>query len=103
MSSVREVVEGAQAQGEDEQVVYTITTTPWGSTPTSPAVVVKRDDTGADVTSTVMPTNSPSILGDVITLSTLKLLTADVVYRVEVKFTTGGNVLECYFMVSAET
>lgn len=102
MSSIREVVQGSQSQGEDEQIVYTIDTANWGGTPTSPAVVVKKSD-GTDVTATVMPTNSPSVSDDVITLSTLKLLTAGIVYRVEIKFTSGGNVLECYFHVSAET
>ena len=102
MTSIREVVQGSQSQGVDEQIVYTIDTANWGGTPTSPAVVVKDRD-GTDVTSTVMPTNSPSVSDDVITLSTLKLLTDGVVYRVEVKFTSGGNIMECYFYVSAQT
>ena len=61
-----------------------------------------KDADVSDVTSTVMPTNSPTVNANVITLSTLKLLTAAIVYRVEVKFTVGGNVQECYFQVSAE-
>ena len=102
MAATRDVVEGTQVQGVDEQIVYTIDTANWGGTPTNVAVVVKDAD-GVDKTSTVMPTNSPSVSGDVITLSFLKLLVSGIVYRVEVKFTTGGNVTECWFDVSAET
>ena len=101
--TTRAVTESPLHQGEDEQIVYTLTTTPWGTTPTSVAVVVK-DLTNANlaVTSTVMPTNSPTVNGDVITLSPLKLLTAGHTYRVEVKFTAGGNVYEAHCDVVAE-
>jgi len=100
MTTRREVVEGIQYQGVDEEIVYTVTTTNWGSSPTNPSVVVKQD--GADVTSTVMPVNSPSAAGDVITLSPLKSLTAGKEYRVEVQFQTGSNVWEPYFRVIGE-
>lgn len=40
--------------------------------------------------------------GDVISLSPLKSLTAGVRYRIEVKFTAGGNVFELYGQVNAE-
>lgn len=103
MAVTREVKEGIQLQGVDEIIAYTITTTNWGSTPTSPSVVVKdTSDSNTDVTSTVMNPNSPSVAGDVITLSALDTLTVDHVYRVEVKFVTGGNTLECFFLVKAE-
>ena len=49
-----------------------------------------------------MPTNSPTVNGNVITLSPLKLLTAGVLYRVEVKYTISGNILENYFHVQAQ-
>lgn len=99
----REVVQGRQIQGEDEKIAYKITTTPWASSPASPTVVVKdvRADY-ADVTSTVMPSGSPAVAGDVITLPLLQLLTAGRVYRVEVKFTSGGNTFEPYFEVLAQ-
>jgi hypothetical protein len=103
-SDIREVVEGIKVQGEDEIIVYTIDVTNWGDSPTSPTVVVKdMNDSMADVTSTVMPTGSPSVNSNVITLPALKLLTADRRYRVEVKFTLAGNVLETYFVVSAQS
>ena len=94
-----QVYEGIQEQSADEELIYTITTTNWVSTPTSPSVKVFLEPSLSDVTSTVMPTNSPSVSGDVITLSPLKLLTKGHNYRVEVKFTAGGNVWECYFRV----
>lgn len=102
----REVIQGTQKQGVDERVAYTITTTNWGSTPTSP--VVRVDDittgfsSGTNVTTTVMPTNSPTVSGDIITLSLLRALTLSHTYRVEVQFTSAGNLFETYFIVQAE-
>lgn len=98
MSNIREVVEGQQEQGEDEEIVYTVDTANWGGSPTSPSVVVK-DPAGTNVTSTVMPSGSATVNGDVITLPTLKLLTRNKLYRVEVKFTAGGNVFEAVIPV----
>ena len=104
MPTNRQVLEGPLKQGVDEIIAYTITPTPWGAAPT--AVVVGVDDrtTGAaaDAAATVMPTNAPTVLGDVITLSPLKLLTAAHLYRVEVRFTISGNVFELYFDVLGE-
>lgn len=105
MSVKREIKESPIKQGVDEIIAYTLTTTPWGSSPSSVAVVVKdvtKGETLTDVTNTVMPTNSPSVSGDVITLSPLKLLTVDHKYRVEVKFTCSGNVFEAFAHVLAE-
>jgi len=106
MSVKREVKESPLKQGVEESISYFLTTTPWGSSPSSVAVVVKdvtKGETLADVTSTVMPTNSPSVSGDVITLSPLKLLTVDHKYRVEIKFTCSGNTFEAFCHVLAET
>jgi hypothetical protein len=104
MTVKRQVQESPMKQGVDEIIVYTLTTTPWGSSPGSVSVKVYdiTTTTSVDVTSTVMPTNSPSANGDVITLSPLKLLTAGQVYRVEVKFTCGGNTFEAFCKVEAE-
>lgn len=86
--SVREFSEGLQVMGEDEAITFTLTTTNWGSSPTSPSMVVKTSE-GADVTATVT-SGSASVSGDVITLPKISGLTAGTLYRVEVKFTTGG-------------
>lgn len=90
-------------QGNDEEIVYSLTTTAWGSTPTSVSVKAYEISTGArtDVSSTVL-SGTASVNGDIITLPVLKSLTAGNVYRVEVKFTSGSNVYEPYFDILAE-
>lgn len=99
MSDILEVAEGIRFQDSDERRVYTITTTNVISDPTSPSVTVYDESTNTDVTSTVMPTNSPSASGDVITLSLLRGLTAGHSYRVEVEFTVSSQIIERYFRV----
>lgn len=98
----REVAEGKQYQGEDESIAYTLDVSAIGSSPTSVSVVVKDVTNSATVTATVMPTGSASVSGDVITLPALTLLTAGVLYRVEVKYTITNNVLESYFYVQGQ-
>lgn len=102
-SNSREVLEGKQYQGEDESIAYTLDVSAIGSSPSSVSVVVKDVTNGTVVTSTVMPTGSPSVSGNVITLPALKLLTAGVLYRVEVMYTISGNILESYFYVQGQT
>lgn len=105
MAVSREAKEGEQEQGVEESIAYSVTTTPWGSSPSSVVVKAYNITSGArtDVTSTVMPAGSASVVGDVITLPNLTALTADYVYRVEVKFTSGSNIYETYFIVNART
>lgn len=104
MTISREVKESPMTQGVDEQIAYKLTTTPWGSSPSAPSCVVYdiTDGTRTDVTATVMPTNAPVALADEITLSLLKSLTANHLYRVEIKFTCSGNVFEAYANINAE-
>jgi len=98
----REVAEGQQKQGVDEEITYTITTTKWGSNPTAVSMVVKdRTNAHEDVTDQVT-TGSISVSGDVITLKTIKSLELDHRYRSEIKFSSGGHVFECYFYIKAE-
>lgn len=85
------VKESPLYQGVNEEVTYSITTTPWGSSPSSPSAVVKDSD-GTDVTTTVMPVGSASASGDVVTWPELKSLTADTWYTIFVTFTSGGNI-----------
>ena len=99
---ILEIAEGVQYQTPDEQLIYSITTTNWGSSPSSSAVKVYQEPRLTDVTSTVMPTTTITESGDVITLSPLKSLTRNNTYRVDVKFTSGSNVFECYFRVKCE-
>lgn len=95
--NTREIKEGNQYQGADETIVYTLTTTPWASSPTSPSAKIYSvsGDTYTDVTSTNM-TGSASAVDDVITLPAIKSLTAGQKYRVEVKFTVSGNTFEAW-------
>jgi hypothetical protein len=99
MASKREVVEGYQEQTSTEEIIYSITTTVWASTPASVAAVAYQEGTETVVTTTVFPVNSPTVAGDVITLSPLKSLTKGYTYRIEVKFTSGGNTFEFYFRI----
>ena len=101
----REVFESPMVQGVDEVIIYTLDTTPWGGGPSSPSVVVyalvggvKQDD----VTEDVMPINSPSVDGDIITLSALSGLEADTRYRIEVRWTKAGATFEAYAIINAE-
>lgn len=98
----REVVEGTQYQGEDEVISYTVDLANTASSPSGPSVTVfdvSSPGTFTDVESTVMPTNSPSFAGTVLTLSPLRSLTRNKKYRVEIQFTEAGNKLEHYFYV----
>jgi len=101
MADPRTIEEGVQIQGEDEEIAYKLDVSAVGSSPTNLGVEVKDASTGNSVKSTVMPSGSPSAAGDVITLPTLKLLTAGVLYVVEVKYTLSGNVFETPFYVRA--
>lgn len=99
----REWVESPMPQGVDEEIVYSVDISKWGNSPTSISVVVKNE-AGTDVTTTVMPSGAPSTPNPLtIQLPVMKSLTAGAEYRVEVKFTSGGQVLECYGMIRGET
>jgi hypothetical protein len=86
----RQVIQSPIEQGADEEIAYTVTTTPWGSDPSD--VVVKAYNLSAgytDVSQDVL-TGNPSVNGDVITTPVVGTLT------IEIKFTVGGNIMECY-------
>jgi len=98
---LREWVESPLVQGEDESISYLLDVSEWGSDPTGITVVVKDED-GVDVTGTVT-TGSPSQYTEtVIQLPFIHSLTAGEQYRVEVKFTLSGNILEAYGHILAE-
>ena len=100
MANLREVTEGVQYQGVDEKVVYNVTSTPWGTEPSAPTAVLKDPD-GDDVSATML-SGSASASGDVITTPQVLNLIAGELYRLEIIFTTGGQILECYFEIMAE-
>jgi len=98
----RRIAEGIQHQGEDEEVVYSLTTTKWGSSPSD--VIVKAyhiNNAYADVSDTVLSGTS-GVAGDVITLPKIGNLLEGNRYRIEVKFAVGASVLEAYFIVEAQ-
>jgi len=103
MSNLREIKEGLQYIGADETIVYTLTTTPWGSSPSSPAAKIYEvaGDTYTDRTSALM-TGTSSATGDVITLPAIHGCTAGTDYRVQIQFTISGNIESCFVELKAE-
>ena len=95
-----EVLEGAREQSADEQIIYQITTTPWGTSPATLSATAYDVTLRKTVTSTVFPTNTPTAASDVISLSPLKSLVKNHQYRIELKFTANSNVFECFFLVN---
>ena len=102
-TNIRKIKEGLQYQGADETIVYTLTTTPWGTSPSSTSAKIYEVTvhTFTDKTSTNM-TGSTSVTGDVITLPAIASLVDGTLYRVEVQFTCSGNIFEAYADLQAE-
>jgi hypothetical protein len=99
----REVLESPlPAQGVDERIAYSLTTTPWGSTPTSVVVKLKTWPDGKDVT-TEHTSGSASVAGDVITTPLIIGLKAGMHYRLEIQFVVSGNTFEAFGFVDGET
>jgi hypothetical protein len=98
----RQTIERNLVQGADEQIIWSLTTTPWGSSPTSVTVVAKDIDDDYNPVSDTVLSGSASVSGDVITLPTLKSLTAGKRYRIEVKFTVDGQILEAWFLITGQ-
>lgn len=105
MTIKRQIRESPISQGESEVITYVLTTTPWGSSPTAVSIII-YDITGAtsvanwvNVTTTVMPVNSPTVLGNVITFSPLKLLTDGRLYRAEINFTVAMGPVETHCLI----
>ncbi len=98
---IREIAQGLQFQGSTEVIAYRLTTTPWGSSPTFPGVNVYTivGTTYTNVTSTVMPTGFPSVVGDVISWPALTNLVIGTDYFVLMQFTVTGNVFSAWAIV----
>lgn len=113
MAISREIKEGPQVQGADEQIAYRLDTANWNANPASPATPsaatgyiytvtdVAGLETFTDVTSTKM-SGSCSISGQYITLPVITALVAGTKYRWECKFTLSGNVFEAYGIINGE-
>ena len=102
--SVREIKESPMEQGTDEKFSYRFDTTlaQNGGTVTPSACTIAvydiTDGAYTDVTSTVMPVNSPTISTVYITTSPFFNLTVDKTYRMEYLFTISGNIYERYIV-----
>ncbi len=105
MSNTREITEGRQEQGTEEEIIYTLTVpSTWGTPTGTPTVKAYSfiDGEYVDVTDTVIPSGAASVASQVITLPKIKLLTEGIAYRVETKFsTTEGDVKEAYAWIDA--
>lgn len=99
--STREVKESPLPQGVDERIAYTLTTTPWGSSPGTISCVLKVLPGLVDVSSEKL-SGSPSANGDVITSPIVYDLLAGQTYRLEFKFTCSSNVFETYLILKGE-
>jgi hypothetical protein len=84
----------------DEDLAYDVNTSPWESSPSSPAMTVVDLATGTDVTSDVL-TGSISASGDVITLKKFGNgnLVAGRTYRIKLTFTTTSGDWTAYIDV----
>lgn len=98
--NIREFVESPLYQGQDEQIKYSLTTTNWGSTPSSPVVKIYKQD-GTDVSSTNL-SGTATVSGDVVTTPFVTGLTAGLRYRLEIQFVSGGNTYETYGYIKGE-
>ncbi len=107
MAQTREIVEGLQAQGEDEGIFYTLDTTPWGGSPAAVGVAAyiwheATKTRGTDVSATLFPSGSPTIAANIITLAKLVAVTAGVRYRIEIAWGFSGSSFEAIAYLDGE-
>jgi hypothetical protein len=103
MTEVREMNESGLGQGQDEELVYTLNVSPWGSNPTDIQVKVYDITAGAYLDeSSAMLSGAASVTGDDITLPALSGVEANHNYRLEVKFTIGSNTFEAWCRIRGE-
>ena len=94
----RRIIETPWEQGADEIRAYSLTTTPWGSSPSSPVVKLYEMPALTDVTDTKM-SGAASASGDVITTPTISGLVAGIDYRIEIKFVIDGRTEEAWGII----
>lgn len=88
----RDVIEGLQSQGANEEIQYSITPVP---VPVSVVSVTVRDlTTDTVVTPTVMPAGSAVISSGAIVLPILKALTAGHLYEIAIIYSDGTSKIE---------
>lgn len=87
------VREGVKTQRQGETLAYSITTTPWGSSPSSVTCELWdiTDPADEDDVSSTKLTGSTSAVGDVITTKKVTSLVKDHRYRLDTFFTDGSG------------
>lgn len=105
MTSKRNVIEGIQEQGADENIAWQMIVHADTGVPASvTSVTVYLQDpetkTYTDTTATNMPAGVASIVGQTITLPHLTALVIGGLYKIECRFVVGANTLEGYFWVN---
>lgn len=99
-TNIREFIESPLYQGTGEKIRYNLTTTQWGSSPSSPVVkIYNESDTD---TSTTNLDGTASAAGDVVTTPFVKSLLPGVRYKIEIQFTSGGNIFVVYGYIRGE-
>ena len=89
-----------RVQGKDEVITYVLDISSRTASPATPVVTKVIDlETGSDVKATVMPTGTPTVSGNNITLPALKLLTVGRTYRVHFTYVKGSDTFESVIVV----
>lgn len=99
----RDVLQSEFWQGKNETVVYSLTSTPWGSSPGSITNTIEDITTGLAVdTSSTNLTGATSVNGDAITTKAVTALVVGHTYRMRVRFTCGSSTFEALAIINAE-
>lgn len=101
MANILQIVESPQDQTSVESITYILDVAngPGTTDPSSVAVTAVNIATSCDQTTTVFPTNSPSVSGTSITLSPLLNLTAGETYHIRVQYTSHSDILQPYAII----
>jgi antitoxin component HigA of HigAB toxin-antitoxin module len=97
----RELINSPVRQGTTEKRAYLVRTLV-GMTPTGVTIAVWDETANADAT-VASTEGSVTVASNVITTKLIKALTAGHVYRVNVEWTSGSEIVNRYFRVEAET
>ena len=100
--SEREFEGSPFVQGAEEEIGYEIDVSEWGDTPSNVTVKIYEWPGGTDKSATLLD-GSATISGNIIYLPQIIGLTAEMMYRLEVKFTLADlNIYECFGYIAAE-
>ena len=102
--SHREIVQGQQIVGINERPIWKLDVSNWGTTPTVLSVLCYKwvSDAWVNVTTTCFPFGTVVATGNIITLPIFVPQAIGDSYRVDVRFTLAGSILEAYALVDVE-